>query len=1059
MRLYLSYLIFSLLLCSHGAFAQLQGDVVDSSRRSVVDTSSKINLRGTASLSKPALKKIPSADSLTVLTKKRLADTKAALVKQLLADSLKGKLMATGKIKAAGAELQSQIKSAIPLADRSKITSDANQNLSRLKCTAKSLLPGDSLLGFSKKTKAFKDKGKALTDKAKASIKTITAKNAAALASRQGNAVKSALGERLGFLKKSTVKFDLTLEDAVRYNQAPAYGAVTGGEKYLNVINVRGQVALFGVPVSVDYSTQPIYANAAPSFNNGLFKFDLDPVGMQGMFGSEMERFTNLKKNALGGLNLDNYARRMLNEEISKRQAAVKGLVVNNMLASYLDQPGKLSQLLALSKEQIRTKVKEEIASKRALPGALIDGVAVKAAENINLSSRAAGQLDQIRNEKLQVSALAGDPRISAYLSDPQNLPEIRLMNGDQLSGKLAGIAATGPGGEPAPQKVSVNAFIGNGIDLDGMISQAELRARETRENTLTEFSKQAVLSARQNNLVNLGAMQSNWQGELNTRSAAILALEQAPAQTAALAKQIPLSKTERENLNAEIDSVAGSLSRFKETLAGSGVDVQKMLAIQQYLDRGEGNGTMTEYARGLAARNPINAIQPVFAKLSALKVGSFSNQPAGAVQNQDVFMKGAHVTLRNGRYPITLGYGTVSDLNASKDAQFSSSVYNQSRKVTYLGSEIKNTGTGSFKVSIIGSVNNGVYDRLYSLPAISNNNVALTLSKGIRMGALGNVDIDVSKSTTLYNSNYQIGADVLLAQKSGLKSDLSADLFQAMSFGVAHNLDIEKLDLTEKVYVSYSGMGYQNPATNGAGGGRTKFGGSFRKTFDHNRFMVNIRSDFNNQPISYTSDDRWKNRQFQFDGRFVVNKKLTLSGKYISNNTDKTIDNLTSQVYSFNKIQLDGNANFKIGKHYTVSRLSLGSQVLSNSYAGANSAQLLTLNYTQSMVLDKNVLSATLFYNKEMSAVKLIGDMLNSDVSCQYSLWKKVSLSSGITYLNNTGIARQAGIRQNVNWQAARNFDISTFVDLRKNMIKPLYPDFYAACRAELSLRYRISY
>src|SRR6202040_1364400 len=106
--------------------------------------------------------------------------------------------------------------------------------------------------------------------------------------------------------------------------------------------------------------------------------------------------------------------------------------------------------------------------------------------------------------------------------------------------------------------------------------------------------------------------------------------------------------------------------------------------------------------------------------------------------------------------------------------------------------------------------------------------------------------------------------------------------------------------------------------------------------------------------------------------------------------------------------IQFDGNATYKIGKDYTVTHLTIGKQDFSNSYVSAGVGSLLMINYTQSLLMNLNSLTVTVFYNKELADVKLIGNMLNSDVSYQYTLLGKVSLSSGLIYLNNSGIANQ---------------------------------------------------
>jgi len=244
---------------------------------------------------------------------------------------------------------------------------------------------------------------------------------------------------------------------------------------------------------------------------------------------------------------------------------------------------------------------------------------------------------------------------------------------------------------------------------------------------------------------------------------------------------------------------------------------------------------------------------------------------------------------------------------------------------------------------------------------------------------------------------------------------------------------------------------------------------------------MVNVRSDITNMPISYTSSDRWKNYQFQLESRYQLNKKVNLSLKYITNGTGKQVDGVNSSVYSFQKIQFDGNASYKIGKYRSVSHFTIGDQAINNSFgprsgsainapaiSGAvannnvtsqNGANLLIFNYTQSLILHQNVLTANVFVNRELTGYKLIGNLLNSDIAYQFMMFNKLNVSSGLTYLDNAGIARQAGIRESLSLMAGSRFNIETFVDIRKNMIRPLYPDLYANYRAQLSIFYRISH
>lgn len=508
--------------------------------------------------------------------------------------------------------------------------------------------------------------------------------------------------------------------------------------------------------------------------------------------------------------------------------------------------------------------------------------------------------------------------------------------------------------------------------------------------------------------------------------------------------------------MNKEIDSVATSITNLKAQLQSKGFDVNKMVQMQKYLNAG-GAGGITEVENGFMSKKPTGSLQSLFTHIDGLKVGSFGDKVPGGFTSEDVFMTGTSVTYKTGITPLTFGYGGINDINSLKDANYQSSDYNNPRNITFLGADLKRGIFGHIKISVIGSVNREITSSQYAIPTVSSNNVALTVSKALKLGNLGNLAVDVSKSTTVYSNKYEPESEAILNKLGGLNTGLNNDLFEALAFGVNHSAEVKSLSMSDNVYFNYSGTGYQNPGNNGYGGARMKFGGNLKKSFYKNKLTVTLRSDMNNMPISYTSNDKWKTYQVQLDSRYVISKKFNVSFKYTDNGTDKKVDNVVTPVYAMQKIQVDGNLNYKIGKNYSVSHLTIGKQDFTNSQVSQPAGNMLMVNYTQSLVLNRNSVTASVFYNKELSSYMLIGDMLNSDIAYQYTLFGKVSMSSAVTYLNNKGIASQAGVRQGIQLFAGTHFDLDTYVDLRKNMITPLYPDLYSACRAEVSLKYHI--
>src|SRR6185312_3221534 len=197
------------------------------------------------------------------------------------------------------------------------------------------------------------------------------------------------------------------------------------------------------------------------------------------------------------------------------------------------------------------------------------------------------------------------------------------------------------------------------------------------------------------------------------------------------------------------------------------------------------------------------------------------------------------------------------------------------------------------------------------------------------------------------------------------------------------------------------------------------------------------------------------KNYQVELDGRYQVSHHFNLNVKYQASGTQEQTDGTASSVYAAQKMEVDANDTYKIGKYVATTRISLADQSFNDTYASATGSNLLNLTWVQSMVFKTTSLTAILFYNKEMTSAPLLGDMLTSDVIYQYQLFDKIQLSSGLSYLSNAGYARQAGVKQSVQLLAKKHFDVNASLDLMKNLMAPQFADLYPSCRGELNIKY----
>lgn len=445
-----------------------------------------------------------------------------------------------------------------------------------------------------------------------------------------------------------------------------------------------------------------------------------------------------------------------------------------------------------------------------------------------------------------------------------------------------------------------------------------------------------------------------------------------------------------------------------------------------------------------------------MFSGIKGLHVGSFGTTLPGATESeQSKLVNGADLTVKMGYYPLTVGYGTLNDMNSMKDAGFQSSVYLFPKNITYIGAEMPRSVFGNVKVSVVSASSGQLNNVQYGVPTLPGNSVAFTVTKALNIENLGHLTFDASKSATLFSKDFAPGGEAVLLRKAGASYDLSNDLFQSLSLGVRHHLDIRDIGASDNVYFNYAGLGYQNPANNGYSGASMKLGGDLKKSFYKNELILDLRGDYSSTPLSYTSNDKFKNYRLELDSRYKVNNRFNLDFKYSANGTSQVEQGASNSVYNAQKLEVGLTDSYKIGPYVSTTRASLADQSFKNTYMSATGSNLVNLTYVQTLAFKTSSLTGTLFYNKEMTSSQLLGNMLTTDMIYQYPLFKRFQLSSGVTYLSNATYAKQIGVKQGLQLIASKHYDITASMDLMKNLMTPQYADLYPSCRGELTLKY----
>lgn len=522
------------------------------------------------------------------------------------------------------------------------------------------------------------------------------------------------------------------------------------------------------------------------------------------------------------------------------------------------------------------------------------------------------------------------------------------------------------------------------------------------------------------------------------------------------------LMSAEKQTGSTEIDSVTQSKQTLitnqvvllKQKINDNGLDQQRLLLIQKFVTN---KGSLDDI--GAIFENEMNqskasGVSRFYSKIRALQAGDFGQKMPGSFLNQDQMVKGANFTLKTGRGPVNVGMGLSKDGDMPKDANFTNSMYDSRKILTYLSVPTGNFAFGSGKLSWIGSFDQQSKHGLNQMNAMPKNGLSFVVSQDLKFNSVGKFTVEMSKSSIQYK-NISISESDKLVLNQDLKAGnyFRDDLLETMSFGLKHNIELKKFGLVSNTFFSYSGAGHQNPGQQGYSNMGMRLGGNLKKSMLSNKVVLSMRTDIKNTPISAVSGAHWRNYNLSFDSRFKISKHYSFNLKYAENGVNK-VETTTAAIFASQKLQADMSSNYKVGSSYGLSNLSIGTQSMLNP-ATASRSEFATAIYSQTFILHSFSISGNAFYNKELSGKKILGDMLNADAGFQYTLFRNLSVSSAMTYLDNQNVARQVGIRQNMQVTVLKNFDLGAFIDVRKNLINPLYPDLFSTGRGEVSIRY----
>jgi hypothetical protein len=504
------------------------------------------------------------------------------------------------------------------------------------------------------------------------------------------------------------------------------------------------------------------------------------------------------------------------------------------------------------------------------------------------------------------------------------------------------------------------------------------------------------------------------------------------------------------------LEKIFSRITGVKDKMERSGINANQITKWQQAVNaKTISNLNSPENIKEAAANLlPMKGLQRFFTNVSALNIGTFGMDQSERTMSS-LLSGGARLTMLKNSKAFGGGFGSLREGGFMKDAGLRNSLFSPSQFMQFLQAGKEKNGIKSSQLSVLNS-NSVTPERFrYEGMSMARNILVGTFSKSIRVRKSGMVEAEVSKSATQFRNT--VGADQVMEQKSALYS-FTEDLWQTVSLGVRYTDDWDKIGLSHNVYMAYSGFGYTNPGNPSSSRGAMQYDVSLRKQVARNKGFVQAQFATRNYNYSAEGDKRWQNIQVNLQGRYRLNRAFTLGGRLNQYQLVRKQPSGKERMYVSRKVMADGQFSGRVAGVNQRTNLSLGWQQFNNIQVqhGANS-DLLLVQWVTTVPAGNASIMMNMFYNKEVGNSKLIGDMFNGEAGASFPLFKTVTLTSSLTYLDNKLAARQIGTRQSVNTILLKNFNIGLYVDVRKDIIEPANPYLYGNFRGELSIFYQI--
>lgn len=451
----------------------------------------------------------------------------------------------------------------------------------------------------------------------------------------------------------------------------------------------------------------------------------------------------------------------------------------------------------------------------------------------------------------------------------------------------------------------------------------------------------------------------------------------------------------------------------------------------------------------------PMSGLQRLFMKIKELNAGQIAaNASKGTVS--DLFMSGVSGSLLSNNKFLMTAIGQSREMTP-RDIGLNASLDAPARNLQFLRLGQGDIGNGHTHISALNANAKNSPSRAPNVMALAQNTFVGGFSKGFDLGAYGRIDAEFSKSSNTVGSS-GLGQEHANVSKAAIAYFFD-DFIETASAGLNYTGGVDKWRTAHTVYINYSGMGYNNPGNPYARRGTFQYGLQLKKNWPKNKASLHFRSDVKNMSRSVITGSQWKNYTFSLDGRYRLSRKLSITGRLHQSQMNSVRDAHTDAVFLNRKISLSSQLNTRLWQLPYSGHTMIGLQQM-NYEAARQPVRSLFINTQMShqVAVGSNMISANIFYNRDLKNEAIYNNLLNLDAGYHYSLLKIFRCGSSLTFLDNREVVRQVGLRQQVGAQLLRRLNLDVSIDARKDLITSAQNYLYGNFRTEISFHYQLN-